>query len=245
MNYRMNISYDGTRYKGWQRQKDANSSIQGKIEQTLSKYFNEEIQIIGASRTDAGVHAKMQVANFKLNRKVNLQELQKDINSYLPSDIVVNEIFLAEEKFHSRFNAVKKNYEYTIWKADAKYPPLFERKYVYTIDRKIDVKKMNAAAKEFIGEHDFRGFSSDKTKKGTIRNIESIDISEDEFTIKFKFCGDGFLYNMIRIMVGTIIEIGAGEKSMDIIGEVFQTKSRELAGYTVPACGLILQEIIY
>ncbi|MEX1378370.1 MAG: tRNA pseudouridine(38-40) synthase TruA [Eubacteriales bacterium] len=245
MNYRMNISYDGTKYKGWQRQKDAKSTIQGKIEQTLSKYFEEDIKIIGASRTDAGVHAKMQVANFVLKSKIDTEKARMDINSYLPSDIVVNDILFADDRFHSRFNAKKKEYEYTIWKADAKYPPLFNRKYVYHIDRMVNIKKMREAAEMFLGEHDFKGFSSDKTKKGTIRNIERIDISEDEFMIKINIVGDGFLYNMIRIIVGTMIEIGAGEKTIKIIDDVFKTKNRELAGYTVPACGLFLGKIIY
>lgn len=245
MNYRMDVSYDGTKYKGWQRQKSTGNTIQGKVEETLSKYFDRDIKIIGASRTDAGVHAKMQVVNFKVEKKVDEDVLRSAMNKYLPSDIVANKVYIVDDRFHSRFNAIKKAYTYYIWRNDAEYPPLFNRKYVYCYDGDIDIEKMKSASQKFIGKHDFKGFSSDKTKKGTIRNIEKIQITSDEFKIKICITGDGFLYNMIRIVVGTLIEISIGEKQEEIIDKVFKKQNRELVGYTVPACGLFLEKIVY
>jgi len=245
MNYRLNISYDGTKYKGWQRQTSTSNTIQGKIEETLSKYFDKNILITGASRTDAGVHAKMQVCNFKVDKEIDVDKLRMDLNKYLPSDIVVNDVIKVDDRFHSRFNAVKKTYSYTIWKSDAKYPPLFNRKYVYSYDYLINVDKLKEVAKMFVGKHEFKGFSSDKTKKGTVRTIEKIDISGDELMVAIKITGDGFLYNMIRIIIGTMLEIARGEKDIKIINDVFATQNRELAGFTVPACGLVLEKIHY
>lgn len=245
MNYRMDISYDGTKYKGWQRQKSTDNTIQGKIEETLSRYFENGIKITGASRTDAGVHAKMQVINFKVDKEVDTDTLRKEMNRYLPSSIVVNEVYIVDDRFHSRFNAVKKVYTYYIWRNDAKHPPLFNRKYVYCYDGHIDIDKMKRASHKFVGEYDFKGFSSDKTKKSTVRKIEKISITSDEFKIKIKIVGNGFLYNMVRIIVGTLIEISTGEKEERIVEEVFKTKTRELAGFTVPASGLFLEKVIY
>ena len=131
MNYRMDISYDGTKYKGWQRQKSTSHTIQGKIEEILSKYFDEKVLITAASRTDAGVHAKMQVINFKTDKQVDTVKLRADINRYLPKDIIIKDVIEADERFHSRFNALKKTYLYTIWKCDAKYPPLFNKTFPF------------------------------------------------------------------------------------------------------------------
>lgn len=245
MNYRMNISYDGEKYKGWQRQKSTDNTIQGKVEEILSKYFERDIKITGASRTDAGVHAKMQVINFKADEKIEADVLRAEINRYLPASIVVNEVCAVDDRFHSRFNAVKKIYTYYIWRSDAKHPPLFNRKYVYCYDGNIDIDKMKRASQKFLGEHDFKGFSSDKTKKSTVRHIEKIHITCDEFKIKIKITGNGFLYNMIRIIVGTLLEISTGEMDEQVIDKVFDTQNRELAGFTVPANGLFLEKIVY
>lgn len=245
MNYRMDISYDGTKFNGWQRQSSTDNTVQGKIENTLSKYFEKNIKITGAGRTDAGVHANMQVVNFKVDKEADTGMLRRELNHFLPESIVINNVQTADERFHSRFNAVKKVYKYSIWKYDAKYPPLFNRKYVYCYDKVIDENKLKEISKKFIGKHDFNGFSSDKTKKGTIRTIESIDFFSDEFKIEIQITGDGFLYNMVRIIVGTMLDASAGEIPIENIDKVFETKNRELAGYTVPACGLFLEKIYY
>jgi len=245
MNYKLQISYDGTKYKGWQRNKKTGDTLQARIEETLSKYLGEHIEINGAGRTDAGVHAKMQVANFHTSKKIDCNTLRTDLNRYLPKDIVINEASIADERFHSRFNAKSKTYVYTIWKADAKYPPLFERKYVYECDKVFDIELLKKAADRFLGKHNFIGFSSDRTKKSTVRTIEKIEIAEDDFTVKLSFTGDGFLYNMVRIITGTLIEIASGNMEEKIIDEVFKTNNRELAGFTAPSCGLCLENIQY
>jgi len=245
MNYRMDISYDGTKYKGWQRQKSTGNTIQGKIEETLTKYLETKIKITGASRTDAGVHARMQVINFEVDKELDTDMLRVTMNKYLPASIVVNKASIVDDRFHSRFNAVKKVYKYCIWRSDAKYPPLFERKYTYCYDGQIDIEKMKSASRKFIGKHDFKGFSSDKTKKATVRDIEEIKITSDEFKIEIEIVGSGFLYNMVRVMVGTLIEISTGEMEEGIIDRIFSTQSRELAGFTVPASGLFLEKVIY
>ncbi|MBN2879979.1 MAG: tRNA pseudouridine(38-40) synthase TruA [Clostridia bacterium] len=245
MNYKLQISYDGTKYKGWQRNKKTGDTIQARIEETLSKYLGVHIEIIGAGRTDAGVHAKMQVANFNVKQKIDCNTLRRDLNRYLPKDIVINDVAIADDRFHSRFNAKSKTYIYTIWKADAKYPPLFERKYVYECEKVFDIKLMKKAAEQFLGKHDFIGFSSDRTKKSTVRSIEKIEIAEDDFTVKLSFTGDGFLYNMVRIIAGTLIEIAAGEMDEKVIDAVFKANNRELAGFTAPSCGLCLETVEY
>lgn len=245
MNYRMDLSYDGTKYNGWQRQRHTSNTIQGKIEEALTKYFEVSIKITGASRTDAGAHAKMQVINFKTQKEIDIDTLRQDMNRYLPSSIVVNDIQIVDDRFHSRFNAVKKMYTYYIWKSNAKYPPLFNRKYVYCYDRPIDIDMLKVVSQKFVGEHDFKGFSSDKTKKGTVRNIEKVRVSEDDFKIKIQITGNGFLYNMIRIIVGTMLEVNIREMKTETIDEIFETHNRELAGFTVPACGLFLEKIYY
>lgn len=245
MNYKLNLSYDGAKYKGWQRQRSTPNTIQGKIEETLSKYLNKKIKITAASRTDAGAHALMQVINFDIDDGIDVNKLKQEINQYLPEDIVVRSVMRVDDRFHSRYNAKKKTYIYKIWKKDASVLPLFERKYVYLFNVPIDVASMQKASKKFIGEHDFKGFSSDKTKKGTIRKIEKIDIKEDENMITIQVTGDGFLYNMVRIMVGTLLEIVSDQRQADTIDEVFASKDREKAGFTAPAHGLFLQEIFY
>ncbi len=245
MNYKLHISYDGTKYKGWQRNKKTGGTIQAKVEQTLSKYFDEDITLTAAGRTDAGVHAKMQVANFHTNKQADAETLRKGLNHYLPKDIVINEVSIADDRFHSRFAAKQKTYTYTVWKADAPYPPLFERKYVYEYDKIIDIGKMKSAARKFLGQHDFIGFSSDKTKKSTVRTINTIDITEDGFTVKISLTGDGFLYNMVRIIAGTLLEISSGEMDESAIDEVFKTNSREVAGFTASACALTLESVEY
>lgn len=245
LNYRLTIGYDGTRYNGWQRQKNAEKTIQGKIETVLSKLYDEEIKIIGSGRTDAGVHALNQIANYHAKNKFNLDYIKSYLNNYLPEDIIIKEVIQVNERFHSRFNAKSKTYTYKIWKKDAIELPLFERKYVYLINRGIDISLIKKGSKLFEGEHDFKGFSSDKTKKSTVRTIYSINIMEDDNKILLEVNGDGFLYNMVRIIVGTLIEIGVGDRDINTITNIFNNKIREEAGYTTPPNALFLKEVIY
>ncbi|MBM7614998.1 tRNA pseudouridine38-40 synthase [Alkaliphilus hydrothermalis] len=243
-NIRMIIEYDGSRYKGWQRLKDTDQTIQGKIEAVISKMANTPIEIIGSGRTDAGAHAHGQVANFHYEGDMTLQEMKEYINHYLPQDIVVKEIHKASERFHSRYNGIAKRYVYYVWNDPV--PSAFQRKYSYHIPEKLDIAAMKKAAELFLGTHDFIAFSSvKKTNKSTERTIKEINIERKGQQIEFSFIGDGFLHNMVRIMMGTLLEIGLGNEKPDYIERIFKEGKREVAGQTVPAQGLFLAEVYY
>lgn len=243
-NIKMIIEYDGSRYLGWQKLGDTDKTIQGKIEAVLTEMTGSPIEVIGSGRTDAGAHAKGQVANFKLNTDMTMDQIHKYINHYLPSDIVVRYIEEVEGRFHSRYNAKGKKYVYYVW--NHWIPTAFNRKYSYHYPEKLNIDLMNKAARNLIGTHDFIGFSSvKKTNKSTIRTIENISIEKDGDMLKFIFIGEGFLYNMIRIIMGTLLEIGSGEKDISHINQVFESKTRANAGFTVPSHGLFLEEVYY
>lgn len=242
-NYKITIQYDGTRYNGWQRQGNTKNTIQERFENVLSKMCGEATEIFASGRTDAGVHAQGQCANFKCNTLLSCSEIMDYLNKYLPEDILVTSVEEAPERFHSRLSAVSKTYEYTV---ATKKPDVFIRKYVFATDKKIDIQKMRNAAKKLLGTHDFKGFSSvGKTKKSTVRTINSIEIADENAVIKIKINGNGFLYNMVRIIAGTLFEIGTGEMDVSVIDEIFENKVREQAGATLPACGLKLIEVFY
>ncbi len=242
-NYKMIISYDGTKYNGWQRQGNTQNTIQEKFENVISKMCGEPTEIFASGRTDRGVHADGQTANFKCNTDLNCQEIKDYLNHYLPEDILVKTVEEADERFHSRLNAVSKTYEYKI---ATEKPDVFIRKYVFATDRKFDIEAMQKAADKLLGTHDFKGFSSlGKTKKSTVRTINFIDITEENGIISVKINGNGFLYNMVRIVVGTLLDIGNGRLPLSVIDEIFEEKSREKAGATLPACGLRLVEVFY
>ncbi len=242
--YKMEIQYEGSRYKGWQRLKTSDATIQSKIETVLTRLLNESIEIQGSGRTDAGVHARNQVASFKTQSQMPSKELVFEMNHYLPEDIVITSLAHVDDNFHARFNALKKTYVYQIWLAD--HPPVFERHFVLDLEGKsLDIEAMKIASRRFIGKHDFKGYSTDKTKKSTVRTIETINFIKEENLLKIEFTGDGFLYNMVRILVGTLLEIGFGKRDQTTIEAVFQSNTRELAGETAPAKGLILEKVIY
>ncbi|MBO5733491.1 MAG: tRNA pseudouridine(38-40) synthase TruA [Clostridia bacterium] len=243
-NYKISIQYDGTKYNGWQRQKNTKNTIQEKFESVLSKMCTHNVEIFASGRTDAGVHAEAQVANFKCNTNKTPEEIKEYLNHYLPRDILVTSIKEVPERFHSRLNAVSKTYEYTI---ATKKPDVFTRKYVYFVeDGCPDVEKMKEVSQVFLGTHDFLGFSSvGKTKKSTVRTINFIDIEESDGLIKIKINADGFLYNMVRIIAGTIFDAAKGKISANDIINIFSAKIRAGAGVTLPACGLKLIEVFY
>ncbi len=242
-NYKICVQYDGTKYNGWQRQKNTKNTIQERFENVLSLMCNHRVEIFASGRTDAGVHAAAQVANFKCETELFCDEIMDYLNHYLPTDILVTDIEEVDERFHSRLNAVSKTYEYTI---ATKKPDVFIRKYVYFTDAAPDVEKMQKAAELLLGTHDFLGFSSvGKTKKSTVRTINSIDIEENDGLIKIKINASGFLYNMVRIIAGTLFDIGTGKLSANDIECIFNTKTRADAGVTLPACGLKLVEVFY
>ncbi|ARK28915.1 tRNA pseudouridine(38-40) synthase TruA [Halalkalibacter krulwichiae] len=242
-NYKLVIQYDGGRYKGWQRLGNTENTIQGKIEHVLSEMEGKKVEIIGSSRTDAGVHALNQVANVKLGSKTTEADIQTYVNHYLPLDISVTEVKRVTDRFHARYNAKDKTYLYKIWNEPYTHP--FMRKYSMHVERKLDIKAMKAAAQFFLGEHDFTAFSNAKSKKKSmVRTIRSIDFQTNDGFIEIRITGDGFLYNMVRKMVGTLIEVGLAEKDATIIADILHSKDRSQAGFA-DASGLFLEKINY
>ena len=242
-NLRLDICYDGTRYKGWQRLAGEDNTIQGKLEQTLSRILGEPVEISGSGRTDAGAHALGQVANFHCRSAMNCEQILSQLRRYLPEDIGIYSCQEAQERFHTRLNAKKKTYRYRVWNSDN--PCVFDRKYVYICPEELDVDAMRRAATHFLGEHDFSAFCANRNfKKSTIRRIDSFAIEQIDEELRFTVTGNGFLYNMVRIMVGTLLEVGRQERNCDSIPLLFGEK-REKAGALVPAQGLCLMEVEY
>jgi len=243
MNYRMLIQYDGTRYNGWQRQQSTDMTIQGKIESVLSKMTGKPVEIHGAGRTDAGVHALGQVANVHLDTSMPPAEILRYLNRWLPEDIGILSVEEAPPRFHSRLNAVSKRYDYRIATNPALH--VFDRKFMYPFTEPLNVPAMQEAASFLTGEHDFQGFCARKMKKSTVRRLDSVTFAEEPGELCISYRGNGFLYYMVRIMTGTLIEIGTGQRTPESIPSVFETKLREQAGFTAPARGLTLVNIDY
>ncbi len=243
-NYRIIVAYDGTKYNGWQRQGNTPNTIQGKIEDILTKMTGHTVEIHGSGRTDKGVHAKAQVANFKIDTPLTEKEICYYINRYLPEDIGVLEVCETEDRFHARLCAKKKTYMYRIWNSNMHNP--FEHRFVYSTGEKFDIEAMKKAAELFVGQHDFLGFSSlNRSKKSTVRNIYKSEVHVEGNEIRFIVSGDGFLYNMVRIMSGTILEAGLGKRRPESVLKVFEIRDRNLAGETLPAKGLTLLDVEY
>jgi len=242
-NLRLDICYDGTRYRGWQRLSGTDNTIQGKIETALSRILGEPIEISGSGRTDAGVHAKGQVANFHCESSMAAPEILAQLRRYLPEDIGIYSCKDCSERFHARLNAKEKTYQYRIWNSDQ--PCVFDRRFVTVLPEKLDIYAMQEAAAHFCGEHDFAAFCGNpKFKKSTVRFIRSLDVRRIGEEIRITVTGNGFLHNMVRIIVGTLIEVGRGERSIDSIPELFGGK-RAQAGFLVPPQGLCLLEVEY
>ena len=243
-NIKMTIRYDGSRYKGFQRLKDNDMTIQGKIEDVLSKMTNENIEIIGSGRTDMGVHAYGQVANFKTNSNLSIDKIKSYLYEYLPKDIVITNLEEVDERFHSRYNVKSKVYLYKIY--NNKFHDPFLRRYTTHIPKKLDIELMKDASKYFIGEHDFTSFASSKSKKkSNVRTIYSINIKEDNDLIEIYFEGNGFLYNMVRIMTGALIDVGHKKISPEDIKKMIKEKDRTKSSDTALAKGLYLYKVNY
>ena len=242
-NLRLDICYDGTRYRGWQRLSDGDNTIQSKLETTLSRILGEQIEISGSGRTDAGTHALLQVANFHCTSDMPAEEILRHLRMYLPEDIGIYSCRNVSERFHARLNAKTKTYRYRVWNSDA--PCVFDRKFVYNDPRPLDIERMRSAANHLLGQHDFSAFCANKKmKKSTVRYIESLQIVRNGQEIVFTVTGNGFLHHMVRIMVGTLLEVGRGERSATSIPQLFGA-DRADAGELVPACGLCLMEVNY
>ena len=243
-NYKMTLSYDGTRFYGWEHQPTTDMTIQGKMESVLSLMVQSEVEVIGCGRTDAGVHAKNMVCNAHFDTQLNTDEIRDYLNRYLPDDICVKEVRIASDRFHSRYNAIGKTYCYTCYIGDVK--PVFNRKYVYVLDQKPDIQEMKKAAEYLIGTHDFASFCSNpRMKKSTVRKVDRIEIQKRGDLLTLTFHGSGFLQHMVRILTGTLLEVGFGKRTVESVLELIDVKDRKLAGFTAPAKGLCMMQVDY
>lgn len=242
-NLRLDICYDGTRYRGWQRLPGKDDTIQGKLETALSRILGEPIEISGSGRTDAGVHARGQVANFHCESAMPAGEILNRLRRYLPEDIGIYSCRDVSPRFHARLNAKEKTYRYRIWNSEQ--PCVFDRRYVAVMPEELDAAAMEEAARLLLGEHDFSAFCGNaKMKKSTVRYIRSIEITRHGEELWLEFTGNGFLHNMVRILVGTLVEVGRGERSPESIPALFGGKRAD-AGFLAPGQGLCLQEVFY
>ncbi|MCI8635221.1 MAG: tRNA pseudouridine(38-40) synthase TruA [Eubacterium sp.] len=245
-NYKITVAYDGTRYKGWQAQKSTDATIQAKLESILRRRFGYPVDIIGSGRTDAGVHAKGQVANFHLRDAYGEEELFELFRAYLPEDIAVCSVEEVEERFHSRFLASEKTYQYRIH--TGRVPEVFERKYVFSLNHteQLYLENMKKASEYLVGTKDFTSFCGNShMKKSAVRSVYEIRFEKLCGELRIIYRGNGFLQNMVRIMTGTLIEVGQGKKRADDIPEILTAKNRECAGFTAPPQGLMLMEVVY
>ena len=237
-NIKLTIEYDGKCYNGWQKQPNK-LNIQGEIERAIYNITKEEVDLIGSGRTDAGVHALGQVANFKTNSQISIEKLPLAINSQLKNSIVIKEAEEVNERFHSRYNAKHKTYRYIINNS-------IYRNLEYSYPFKLDAEKMKQASKYFEGEHDFKAFKSSGTSsKNSVRTIYKAIVKQEGEKIIIELTGNGFLYNMVRIIAGTLLDVGLGKIQPEEIPEMIESKDRQRAGKTLPAHGLYLVEVKY
>ena len=245
-NIKMRIAYEGTRYLGWQRlgKGSEEKSIQGILESVLSEVAESEVRLIGSGRTDAGVHALGQVANCQIPKAYPLEKLLKETNRRLPEDIQIVQLEEVDPAVHSRFDAKEKVYEYRI---DVRaVPNVFTRTLCLPVQVPLDVANMKAAARFLEGTHDFSGYASAMPDgRGTIKTVKRIDFLEREGELCLRFTGDGFLYNMVRIMVGTLLEVGKGTRSVESVKIPLLTRNRQDAGPTISGIGLFLSNVVY
>jgi pseudouridylate synthase I len=243
-NYKLTIQYDGGRYKGWQRLGGGENTIQEKLEKVISQMLCSETEIIGCSRTDAGVHALAQIAHFKTEQSLDTKEIKNYLNRYLPQDISILSVSSVADQFHARYQAKEKTYLYKIWNREYANP--FMRKYSMHVCEKLDLQAMKEAGAYFLGSHDFTAFSNVKSKKKSmVRSIYRIDFEEKDGMVNIRIQGDGFLYNMVRFMAGTLIEVGLGRLRVEQIQEILTSKDRSKTVNLADACGLYLEKVTY
>lgn len=242
-NIKIIIEYDGKGFNGWQKQPNK-LNIQGEIEKAIGEITGEEIELIASGRTDAGVHSLGQTANFKTNSNIDIQKFPIAINSKLKQSIVIKSAEEVEERFHSRYSVKSKKYRYTI--NNSKYGSAIYRDFEYHFPIKLNVENMKKAAKEFEGEHDFKAFKASGTSsKSSVRTIYKAEVIEDNDRIYIELTGSGFLYNMVRIISGTLLDVGIGKIKPEEITNLIESGKRENAGKTLPAKGLCLVEVTY
>ena len=243
-NYKLTLCYDGTRYRGWQRQGNTPNTIQEKVESALSRILDQPVETAASGRTDAGVHARAQVVSFRAKTDRTPEEILAELRAALPADIGAVSLSEAAPRFHARLNAKGKTYVYRVWNSEL--PDVFERRYRMPEPRALDLDAMRKAASALCGEHDFTSFCSDKRmKKSPVRRVDEIDVERLGDEVRLTFTGSGFLWNMVRILTGTLLEVGLGEREADSMQAVLDARDRTAAGKTAPANGLILWEVFY
>lgn len=245
-NYRITLQYEGSRYDGWQKQGNTDNTIQGRLEQVLTRMCGVPVEVHGSGRTDAGVHAAGQVANFHLPGRRTPEDVMEYLNRYLPDDIAVMECSRVPDRFHSRLNAAKKTYVYQIETGPKR--DVFARRRQYGLGQQLDVDAMRQAAGLLCGTHDYKSFCGNKKmKKSTVRTVYSIEVCREAGSslLVLRFTGNGFLQNMVRILAGTLIEVGQGKRTWQSMEEVIQAEDRQEAGFTAPAEGLCLEQVFY
>lgn len=243
-NLKMTIQYDGTRYRGWQKQKDVDLTVQGKIENVLSKMTGEDVQVVGCGRTDSGVHADNYIANFHTDCAFSIDTMLNYLCEYLPEDIVVKSMKDTTERFHARYNVLSKTYVYTI--NNNKFRNVFIRKYAFHTDDNLNLAEMKNAAEVLIGTHDFQSFTSLKANtKSTVRTINYINITENAGIIAIEVNGNGFLMNMVRIITGTLLEVGKNKLKRADVEKILIEMKRSEAGPIAQAKGLCLRDVQY
>ncbi len=241
--YKLTIAYDGSRFRGWQRQPDTGLTVQGILEREISALSGRTVEVNGSGRTDGGVHASGQTASVILPGKVDEWKFREDLNRKLPEDIRVRKVELMKNGFHARYSARGKRYEYTVdtgEKAD-----VFSRKYAFHYPETPDIEAMKSAAGYLCGLHDFAGFTDRPDEKSTNRRIYAITIRQDGSILRIEYRGSGFMYHMVRILTGTLLEAGSGKRSIQSVKDVLESGVRADAGFLAPACGLCLKEVYY
>jgi len=242
-NIRLTLEFDGTCYAGWQRQING-TAVEQVVREAIRKLTGEEADLIGCSRTDAGVHARRYVCSFRTGCSIPAEKMKYALNNMLPTDIVVLESELAEQEFHARFSAKGKRYTYTI--CNREMPPAIARNYVCFFKRPLDAGLMAEAAVHLVGKHDFSSFrNSNSSTRSSVRTIFDLTVSRTGDTITISVTGDGFLYNMVRIIAGTLMETGLGGISPADVKDILEARDRSKAGRTAPASGLCLEEVFY
>ncbi len=243
-NIRMILQYEGTRYQGWQKQIETSNTIQGKLEELLSKMTGEAVALHGSGRTDAGVHARCQVANFHTDSDLKEIEILNYVNRYLPEDIRVLSVEEVDGRFHSRLHAREKTYLYRVH--NDVIADVFTRRFTYLFSETLDVEVMRRAAVLLCGTHDYSSFCANKRmKKSTVRTISEIRVERVGKEIQMTYRGSGFLHHMVRIMTGTLLEAGTGRREPESMAELLALKDRKCAGMLVPGQGLMLVDVRY
>lgn len=242
-NIKLTIEYEGTNYSGWQYQENA-ISIQQIIEEAIESITGEKVKLIGSGRTDAKVHALHQVANFFTNSNIPGDRFKYALNIKLPDDITIIDSLEVDKDFHSRFSATHKKYKYLIYNGEM--PRALYRNFSYHIKNELNLEEMKIASQYFVGTHDFNSFMGSRSVvKSTIRTIYEIKIEKNNEIVQISIDGDSFLRNMVRIMVGTLVEVGLGRRNKEDIKKIMEERKRIAAGHTAPPQGLFLEKVFY